>query len=400
LQQVLAGDAGVHPTLEVIDGRTDHWLHVLHRVKAGRDVFFVANQNHTGPARQLRLRTTAQGEPECWDPTRNEVRRVAGRRNGDQVELTLTMEPNESLLLVFQSEKRALAQRLEAGALTEREAIPVVRDASPAQPEPELESGNTMAKRLAGCSWVWYPEGDPASSAPPGTRYFRKQIGIPEGRKVTKASFSGTADNSFTLFINGKDAGHSDDSENGWRNPVELEVTSHLRPGLNQLALLAVNGTDHASPAGLIGQLTVEFDQGAPLTERVDKSWKTSKDKVASWTEASFDDGAWIAAREVVAFGAGPWGRLGGGSLTLSPVKADPFDGHCEITTTPKGPVYLEMGEIAPEAAARVTINGQYAGGVIGKPLRLDVTAHLKPGRNTVRIEPFAPKGTRLVSYE
>ena len=37
LQQVMAGDAGVRPTLEVLAGATDHWLHVLHRVKAGRD---------------------------------------------------------------------------------------------------------------------------------------------------------------------------------------------------------------------------------------------------------------------------------------------------------------------------------------------------------------------------
>ena len=28
LQQVLAGDAGVHPTFEVLEGKTDHWLHV------------------------------------------------------------------------------------------------------------------------------------------------------------------------------------------------------------------------------------------------------------------------------------------------------------------------------------------------------------------------------------
>ncbi len=41
-------DAGVHPTLEVLDGKTDGWLHVLHRVKDGRDVLFVANQNHLG----------------------------------------------------------------------------------------------------------------------------------------------------------------------------------------------------------------------------------------------------------------------------------------------------------------------------------------------------------------
>ncbi|RMF99246.1 MAG: hypothetical protein D6741_08760 [Planctomycetota bacterium] len=55
------------------------------------------------------------------------------------------------------------------------------------------------------------------------------------------------------------------------------------------------------------------------------------------------------------------------------------------------------MEEIAPEEAARVTVNGTYAGGVIGRPLRLDVTAFLSAGRNTILIEPFAPRQVRLV---
>ena len=48
LQQVL-GDAGIHPTLEVLAGKTSGWLHVLHRVKAGQDLFLVCNQNHQAP---------------------------------------------------------------------------------------------------------------------------------------------------------------------------------------------------------------------------------------------------------------------------------------------------------------------------------------------------------------
>ena len=59
--------------------------------------------------------------------------------------------------------------------------------------------------------------------------------------------------------------------------------------------------------------------------------------------------------------------------------------------------VLLELDELMPEEAARVTINGNYAGGFIGKPFRLDVTRHLRHGANTVKIEPFASKSVRLV---
>ncbi len=103
------------------------------------------------------------------------------------------------------------------------------------------------------------------------------------------------------------------------------------------------------------------------------------------------------------AYGGGPWGRLDARKkVTLSPVKADPFEGRCDLPAgidLTSSRVYLEVDEIIPEAAATITVNGAHAGGFIGKPLRLDVTTHLKAGANTVRIDPFAPKNARLVVY-
>jgi hypothetical protein len=399
LQQVLAGDAGVHPTLEVLEGETAHWLHVLHRQKDGRDVFFIANQNHLGAPRKFRFRIQAPGVPECWDAMRNEITAVPFRRAGAQAEVTLGMQPNESVVLVFAAKKRALPARIEPNTGRPRTSLAVVRDPSPAQPEPAIK----LTRRLDGCAWVWYPEGNPAADAPPGERYFRKQIVIPEDRKITKALFYGTADNSLTLFVNGANVGHGDDSANGWRNPVELKCTAQLHPGTNQLAILAINASDRPNPAGVIGRLEIEFEQGASLMVRVDQSWKASREKPAGWTEVGFNDTAWIGAKEVAPYGQGQWGQFGGEKLTLSPVKADPYDGHFEMTSkalTKKGPIYLELDEVAPEAAARVTVNGQSAGGFLGAPLRLDIAKFLKAGVNTIRIEPFAPKMARVVSYE
>jgi hypothetical protein len=400
LQQVLAGDAGIHPTLEVLAGATDHWLHVLHRVKEGRDVFFIADQNHQGEPRTFRFRITAEGVPECWDAMRNEITSVPFSRKGSQVELSLTMEPNESVLLVFQPKQRALPQRNGPGSQPGLKTLAVTRDPAPVQAEPQLPIGSAPALALKGCSWTWYPEGDPAQAAPPGTRYFRRQITIPAGAKIKKASFVGTADNSFTLFINGKETGQSDNSPEGWRNPVELDVTASLHPGLNQLAIAATNGGDKPNPAGLIGRLAVELESGTPLTERVGQAWKTSNQKTDHWAEAGFDDSAWPTAREFLPFGGAPWGMLAG-QITLSPVKADPYFGHCEVATADlkNSRVYLQLGELAPEIAARVTVNGKSAGGFISKPARLEISEHLKPGSNALRIEPFAPQSVLLVVY-
>ncbi len=153
------------------------------------------------------------------------------------------------------------------------------------------------------------------------------------------------------------------DSPEGWRKPVELDVTAFLRPGPNQLAIAAINAADQPNPAGLIGRLRVELASGGALTESVSKAWTASNQKVDHWTEAGFDDSAWPSAREVVPFGAGPWGMLGG-HFTLSPVKADPYFGHCDLASADlKGSrVYLELGALAPELAARVTRQRQKCG--------------------------------------
>ncbi len=106
-------DAGVHPTLEVAAGETGGWLHALHRQKSGRDIFLVCNQNHQGAARQFTFRITARGEPECWDPLRNEITAITFRRIDEStVEVPLWLESLETVLLVFQPQRIARPARI------------------------------------------------------------------------------------------------------------------------------------------------------------------------------------------------------------------------------------------------------------------------------------------------
>ncbi len=402
LQQVLAGDAGIHPTLEVLAGATEHWLHVLHRVKLGRDVFFVTNQNDQGGPREFRFRAHAAGFPECWDAMRNEITSLPCTRHGEYVEFSMTLEPNESVVLVFQPTRRDVPPRRDWDKREIAHQLAIQRQAIAVPQPPQLDSTAPWIAALVGASWVWYPEGNAAQAVEPGTRYFRKQLQLPADRPVTRATFIGTADNHFTLFVNGHEIGHSDRSGEGWRNPVELDVWSALKPGVNQLAVAAVNTTDQPGPAGLLGVLQVEFAQGESLAVPVDASWKSARDVQANWTAADLDDSSWSSAQIVAQLGAGPWGRLGDDRVTLSPVKADPFFGQCDMpadVNLKRSQVFLELDEVEPEAAVRVTINGADAGGVIGQPLRLDVTRLVKPGVNQIKLEPFAPRSARLVVY-
>lgn len=389
VQAVLTKDAGVHAALEVARGDTHHWLHVLHRVKNGQDVFLICNQDHEGEARRFRMRATAQGVPESWDAMRNEVTAIPFKRmNADTVDFDLMLEPSESVLVVFRPEARGLPTRVDSGTDPVQASIPVERDG----PAPVVVAEGPLT--FEGCPWVWFPGENAREEAPPGTCYFRQVVTVPE-RTVRRARFLVTADNAFTLIVNGQKAGASGSGTESWRQPVEVDVTKLIIPGKNTIAIAATNATDNPSPAGLIGSFFVEYDEGAPMSGRIDSTWKTSNKLTQGWDKAGFDDQSWPDAGEIAKFGEGPWGRIGQAGA-IRP--ADPFRGSCAL---PEGlepcRVCLEMDGVLEGVSVKV--NGAFAGGCIGGPFRLDVTSLVKAGENTFEIEPYAPGNVRLAFY-
>lgn len=50
---------------------------------------------------------------------------------------------------------------------------------------------------LKDAQWIWFAEGNPAKSAPAGTRYFRTNLEIAPNRAIEAAVVSVTADNSY-----------------------------------------------------------------------------------------------------------------------------------------------------------------------------------------------------------
>ncbi|MBN1817713.1 MAG: hypothetical protein JW828_10150 [Sedimentisphaerales bacterium] len=403
IQQVLTGDANIHPTLEVIEGKTNHWLHVLHRVKDGRDIFFLCNQNTDGGPRKFRIRVTADGFPECWDPLRAEITSIPFIRQKDKVDMSLTLQSNESLLLVFNNSKRDLPCRIEFGELRPLRTLILERHSLPEQPLAVPPVENEVRDQLKGLSWIWYPEPDPASKASAGTCYFRKEFDIPSDRKIHSAQFVCTADNSMRLWINGVHIEDEGSTFNDWNTVCNLDISKSLRTGQNTVAISVINATDQPNPAGLIGKIVIVFEGNNALKIPIDRTWKTEEQASGAWQNANFDDSHWKNAVEFAVYGTGPWGTLGGRRLTLSPIqKADPFVGQFMIPNLAdlkNQRILIEMQQIEPEAAARITVNNRYAGGIIEKPFYLDISEHVKEGKNTIRIEPFAPEKVRIALY-
>jgi len=149
-------------------------------------------------------------------------------------------------------------------------------------------------------SWIWYPEGKPARAAPPGRRHFVRRIRLPSDSAIESARFFLTADNFFTLFINGRKAGGGTD----FRLLYVFEVHKLLRPGFNVLAVEAGNGGHEPNPAGLIGALVVRFKNRRRLIVPTDKRWRAVRGALDNFTFRFKGP----AALELGPAGIAPWG--------------------------------------------------------------------------------------------
>ncbi len=160
--------------------------------------------------------------------------------------------------------------------------------------------------------WVWHEPAAPVN-AEQESRFFRHVIELPRNRVIKEAAFFGTADDRLELFINGVSAGRA----STWRQLHRIDITPHLVEGRNAIAIHVEN--DVGSPAGLVGRLRIDFEQGEAMTIDVDGSWKASAIEAAAWKTSDFDDRAWANAAEIGEMGDAPWGTLDDSQLDLPP---------------------------------------------------------------------------------
>jgi hypothetical protein len=164
----------------------------------------------------------------------------------------------------------------------------------PREFQPKTDAAYDSVSSFGSAKWIWFPEGKPARSAPPGTRYFRRVINV-EGA-VETARLVMTADNTFECCVNGQQAGKGQSFHQGY----SMNVSSLLKLGTNLVAVTAVNTLDTANPAGLVGALDIKYRDGKTQTVRTDVSWEAAKSA----------EGDWSAAMELGPLGMSPWGDV------------------------------------------------------------------------------------------
>jgi putative heme-binding domain-containing protein len=158
-------------------------------------------------------------------------------------------------------------------------------------------------KRSEGVNWIWFDEGDPGKSAPAETRYFRKVFTMARPF-VDEAELDITADNEFTVWVNGAQVGRGKE----WKRIYRFDVKKHIVNGQNVVAVRAHN-TEGA--AGLLVRLGYVPNGQSRTAVTSDSSWKSSKTAPEGWQKVDFDDAAWKAVKVIGPVGkAGPWKDL------------------------------------------------------------------------------------------
>jgi Alpha-L-rhamnosidase N-terminal domain./Fibronectin type III domain./Bacterial alpha-L-rhamnosidase. len=168
-----------------------------------------------------------------------------------------------------------------------------------------VASSNGPGFSLTGCSWIWYPEGNPAKSAPVGTRYFRKTIFVRSDSVLTGATLLLAADNSYTAYVNGTQVGQGQDYTVAIPS---TNIATQFQPGTNTLAISASNGGTTANPAGLIGKLILSYADGSQTNIQMDATWKATKTSTVGWQLPGFNDSSWSNALVMGSYGMSPWG--------------------------------------------------------------------------------------------
>ena len=170
----------------------------------------------------------------------------------------------------------------------------------------ELPEVPSQQPEFGSAQWIWHKEGNPAVSAPPGKRYFRRVVTLPAGSRIVSARLVMTADNEFVCFVNGHRVGAGND----FHQAYGMDPTTALKPGANLIAVDATNTTDQPSPAGLIGLLSIKLADGRTITAPTDQSWESSMKAARGWNTSQKSMEGWAAAMQLGPLGMMPWGDI------------------------------------------------------------------------------------------
>jgi hypothetical protein len=143
--------------------------------------------------------------------------------------------------------------------------------------------------------WIWH-------SSPTKDIYFRYTFDITE--KPSSAKLAITADNIYTLYINGVQVGHDET----WETLEAYDILKYLKPGRN---IIAVHAKDPGPDiGGLLVEGSINYASGKFTIIKTDTSWKMAFTEKPNWTSVDFDDSDWGKPASFGKPPVEPWGGI------------------------------------------------------------------------------------------
>lgn len=236
--------------------------------------------------------------------------------------------------------------------------------------KPSAEPISPISPTLKGANWIWHnADGD---EPPAGTRQFRLIFPLPADAALNAATLTITADDSYTVTINGGTP-HSGDS---WQSFRAYEVRRDLRAGANTILIEAKNGA--AGPAGVTARLVIRSQAG-------EKIYLTD----ANWESAATKDGPFSPVKVIGSNGISPWGQT---RLSKDWERTTPY---FRKTFAVERRVKRALLHATALGALEISLNGKRVGKDYLAPgwtdfrkrvryLTYDVTRQLQPGKNAL----------------
>ncbi len=148
--------------------------------------------------------------------------------------------------------------------------------------------------------WIW-SHADAQQAAAGETVYAWHRFAVPDGVRQMFGSF--TADNQFTVYLNGTEVATSDN----WMVPLVVDLTRFVQAGENLIAVRATNLGTVPNPAGFIGDLAPYDDHGTILDRTItDGTWRVASTEPQGWPQPAAELAS-RAAVEIAAAAAAPW---------------------------------------------------------------------------------------------
>jgi signal transduction histidine kinase len=144
-------------------------------------------------------------------------------------------------------------------------------------------------------SWIWAEKTDDNQ-----TCQLWNAVEIPKDGKVRKARLVVTADNEFTLFVDGRELGRGVE----WRELYVFDLTTLLPPGRHVLAVRCYNGV---FAAGMLCGMRADLADGRTIEIKSDETWRIVPEGVRHWEKRTEAQPNWPAATVIAPLGGNPW---------------------------------------------------------------------------------------------